>query len=355
MIKKKEDERNMKTTLYHASELDSPLIKAHIHEVIASGGLVVFPTETVYGIGANALDSVAVKRIYHAKGRPSDNPLILHLDHVERLKEHVKTIPEIAYPLMKAFWPGPLTMIFEKKDHIPMDVTGGLNTVAIRIPSHPVALKVIEIASVPICAPSANLSGKPSSTEFKHVLEDFMDKVDIIIDGGQTDLGLESTVLDLTTSVPMILRPGMVTQEMIEKVIHIPIIDASEVALKETPKSPGMKYKHYAPMGEVTLLRGTVEAIEGYLNRIKKEQIESRSSAILAPKEFDKRLIGYYQFELGSVFYPDAIAKQLYSMLRLMDELSIQTIFIVLIKEHPLNKAIMNRLLKAANHQIVDL
>jgi len=344
----------MKTTVYQAQELHIERTKNHIHDVIQRGGLVVFPTETVYGIGANALDEKAVNRIFEAKGRPSDNPLIVHLSHRDQVIDYVENISDLAKTLMVAFWPGPLTLIFQKNNLISLKVTGGLNTIAIRMPQHPIALEVINIAKVPICAPSANISGKPSSTEFSHVLEDFNHKVDIIIDGGKTNLGLESTVLDLTTEIPTILRPGMITKEMIEVVLGFPIIDASDLFATDSPKSPGMKYKHYAPKGNFKLIRGEKEKIKTYLES-SLTQFENQKLAIIAPKEFDYRILGYYQFDLGSLYNQQEIASNIYSMLRLMDHLSMDQIFMPILIDSPLGSAIMNRLDKASNHQIIDL
>lgn len=238
---------------------------------IREGELVAFPTETVYGLGANGLDEDAVKKIYIAKGRPSDNPLILHISSGEELQPLVKDIPPIAYKCMERFWPGPLTMIFKKSEIIPSIITGGLDTVAIRMPSHPIASALISASGVPIAAPSANTSGRPSPTNAEHVMEDMKEKIPIIIDGGNTGIGLESTVLDLSVENPMILRPGGITLEDLREIIPNVTQDRSIVQNNAVPKSPGQKYRHYAPKAEMILFTGRVDdMVEEINNRVDK-------------------------------------------------------------------------------------
>lgn len=228
----------MKTKLLQSTQIDEAAT------ILCHGGLVVFPTETVYGLGADGFDEIAVKGIFNAKGRPSDNPLILHIYDAKQLHEIVEGIPDTAQPLIQAFWPGPLTLVFKKQPHIPAIVTAGLDTVAVRMPNHEIALNLLKEVNRPIAAPSANLSGRPSSTKLDHVINDLDGRVDAVIDGGNSVIGIESTVLDLTTTPPTLLRPGFISTSEIESVLgyHIQTSLSSE-----TPKSPGMKYQHYQP------------------------------------------------------------------------------------------------------------
>ena len=228
-------------------------------EIIRQGGLVAFPTETVYGLGADALNEEAAAKIYAAKGRPSDNPLIAHIADLEMLKPLVEEIPPVAEKLMDAFWPGPMTLIFNKSNLVPKGTTGGLDTVAVRYPNHPIAQALIKAAGVSIAAPSANLSGKPSPTLGEHVIDDMDGRIDMIIDGGMVGMGLESTIIDVTVNPPMILRPGFITYEMVKEIVP----DATEdrtIFTKPTkefkPKAPGMKYRHYAPSADYTIYKG---------------------------------------------------------------------------------------------------
>jgi L-threonylcarbamoyladenylate synthase len=342
----------MKTTLYQASELNQFHVQQHIKSVLEQDGLVVFPTETVYGIGANALKDEAVKAIYHAKGRPSDNPLIVHVSKTEDIYQYAINIPKIADTLIKAFMPGPLTLVLHKHPSLSTRVTGGLGTVAIRVPNHPVALKVIEISGLPICAPSANLSGRPSSTNVEHVLQDFDGKVDIIIDGGNTEIGLESTVLDLTTDIPTLLRPGKISLQMIESVLSMKILDASESKISDIPKSPGMKYKHYAPKGKLSIVRGEFLDVINYL----KSQLQINPEiGIICPTEYTKQITSKHLFDLGSLHQIDEIGAHIFAALRHMDQLNIQEIFIPYLPTEGFGNAIMNRLIKASNHQIIEV
>lgn len=344
----------MKTTIIRAYEIEQEDIKKKIKHSFSKDELVVFPTETVYGIGANALSSKAVKSIFKAKGRPSDNPLIVHVNDQLDVYKYTKNISNYAKPLMEAFWPGPLTLIFENNGMISKDVTGGLSTIAIRIPSHPIARKVIEMSGFPICAPSANISGRPSATSFDHVYEDFFGKVSILIDGGNTNIGIESTVLDLTTNQPTILRPGKITKKMIEDVLAIEIIDHSEILTEDAPKAPGMKYKHYAPKGAVTLVDGSKEHVVDYINR----QIQihhDKKVAILCPNEYYDLLEAKTIIKLGSIESPETIGENLFSSLRLMDKLDIDLIYIPVVSSEGLGQAIMNRLLKAANYHMIKV
>ncbi|MDI6453025.1 L-threonylcarbamoyladenylate synthase [Peloplasma aerotolerans] len=344
----------MQTTIYQKQDLKKSKVKKHIETVFHQGGLVVFPTETVYGIGANATNKDAVNRIFQAKGRPSDNPLIVHLSHRNDLTEYVKNIPDIAYTLIDQFWPGPLTLIFEKNEKIPYEVTGGLDTVAIRIPDHGVALDVIHISKCPVCAPSANVSGKPSSTLFEHVVQDFDGKVDIIINGGKTKIGLESTVLDITLPIPTILRPGSITQKMIEIALNTGIIDGSEVDISDIPKSPGMKYTHYKPKGSIYLVDGKMDQVIEYINS-KIELTDESKSAVICVDEYMSQIQARYKINLGHMHDLNEIASNIFIALRQMDALDIETIYIPTLPVDDIGRAIMNRLSKAASYQIIKL
>ena len=225
--------------------------------ILRSGGLVAFPTETVYGLGGNALDEDAARKIYAAKGRPSDNPLIAHVSCVEEVAPLVKEIPEAGRKLMEAFWPGPLTMIFPKSEKVPYGTTGGLDTVAIRMPDDPVANRLIALAGVPVAAPSANTSGRPSPTTADHVWQDMNGRIEMIIDGGPVGIGVESTIVDVSSAVPSVLRPGAITMEMLAEVLGEISVDPAilgPLSADVRPKAPGMKYKHYAPKADLTLV-----------------------------------------------------------------------------------------------------
>jgi L-threonylcarbamoyladenylate synthase len=344
----------MKTEIFQATDLQRLEIREKIKKRIICDELVVFPTETVYGIGANALSETAVKKIFEVKGRPSDNPLIVHLSDKNDVYKYVKNISPYASTLMDAFWPGPLTLVFESNGFFPSIVTGGLKTVAIRVPSHNIAREIISLAGVPICAPSANISGKPSSTLFSHVKDDFDGLVSTIIDGGSTEIGLESTVLDLTVEIPSILRPGKITKNMIEEVLKIKIENHSEKLLEDAPKSPGMKYKHYAPKGVVTLVDGESENIIAYINR-QASLHKNKKVACLCPDEFENGLNLETIIKLGSINKLETIGENLFKSLRMMDELNIDYIYIPVVSYEGLGEAIMNRLLKASNHNLVKV
>jgi L-threonylcarbamoyladenylate synthase len=345
----------MITRLYHIDELNQLHVQQDIKNTLLSGKLVVFPTETVYGIGANALDEDGIKRIYEVKGRPSDNPLIMHLSQKEDVFRYTKNHQPYVSGLMDAFWPGPLTMVFEKKDNVPLIITGGLNSVGIRIPSNLAALKVIDIAGVPICAPSANISGRPSSTLFSHVLSDFKDRVDIIIDGGKTEVGLESTVIDVTGPVPVILRPGVITKDMIMNVTKQVDIK-QEVTHKETPKAPGMKYKHYAPKGKMLIVDGSQNDVINYINeKIDEHNKNNQSVGVIVTSDLVGLFKSAYIVSIGDSKNESEIASNLFVVLRQMDEADIQYIYSLSFHQGIYGEAIMNRLMKAANNQIIHL
>ena len=332
-----------------------------IHEgasIIRDGGLVAFPTETVYGLGANGLDEKASQKIFVAKGRPQDNPLILHVHSIEQVKELVLDIPEIAIKCMEKFWPGPLTLLLKKSSIVPNMITAGLDSVAIRMPNHPIALKLIKGAGVPIAAPSANLSGKPSPTNASHVIEDLEGKINMIIDGGDTGVGLESTVLDLSTDTPMILRPGGVTLEDLKEIIpnisqDITIINQDE---KIVPKSPGQKYRHYAPKAEMLLFSGDMEDIIGQINIYGNKYIsEGKKVGIMATEETKESYeIGIVKV-VGSRTNKETIAHNLFNTIRSFDEDNVDIILAEGVDLSNIGMAIMNRMIKAAGGKIIKV
>ncbi len=328
--------------------------------ILQSGGLVAFPTETVYGLGADALNPAAARKIYEAKGRPSDNPLIVHIANTRDIEILAKDIPEAAYRLAEVFWPGPLTMILKKRDCVPHGTTGGLDTVAIRLPAHKLARTLIAQSGVYIAAPSANLSGKPSPTSASHVIKDMDGRIDMIIDGGKAALGLESTIIDLTGEEPMILRPGCITKEMIENVLGLiqydPVILQEKPDLNLKPKAPGMKYRHYAPEGCLTIYEGNIEEVIRVINRKAKELLEAdKSVGIIATSETEKDYHYGTIRTIGSRKDEDSIAAGLYATLREFDELRTEYIFTESFSDNNLGQAIMNRLLKAAGYRIVRI
>lgn len=325
-------------------------------EIIRKGGLVAFPTETVYGGGANALDAEAAAKIYAAKGRPSDNPLIVHIADFSALEAIAEEIPEAAMKLAKAFWPGPLTMIFRKKDAVPYGTTGGLDTVAVRMPDHPVALALIRAGGGYIAAPSANTSGRPSPTKASHVADDMDGKIDAIIDGGSVGIGLESTIVDLTEKNPVILRPGYINEEMLGKIIGPVHLD--EALLKDDPnlrpKAPGMKYRHYAPRASLTIVEGEAEAVRRKINElVAQESAKGRQAGIIATDESAAFYSRGIVKSVGTRSEEITIAAHLYSILREFDELEVSKIYSEAFETPQMGQAIMNRLIKAAGHQIL--
>lgn len=326
-------------------------------EIIRSGGLVAFPTETVYGIGANALNEVALLKIYEAKGRPSDNPLIIHISHVDWLPKYVNGISDKALSLIEAFWPGPLTLVFNKSDLVPSIVTGGLNTVAIRMPKHPVAKAIIDQAGVPVAAPSANLSGKPSPTRGQHVIDDLSGRVDMIVDGGKAYLGLESTVLDVSNEIPCILRPGSITHSMIEAVVGTVKYDEYLSNESSAPKAPGMKYKHYAPKGNLQIISGENEVkVINYINCEGLKLIEKGHKVGVITPEHAKEEFNLSVVEsIGHIDNPTEIGSNLFKILRKMDDVKVDDIFSFEFKGEEVTVAIMNRLIKAAGHIIIEV
>ena len=328
-------------------------------KILQEGGLVAFPTETVYGLGGNGLDGTACEKIYLAKGRPSDNPLILHISEFEELKPIVREISPAAKKLMDAFWPGPLTMVFPKSEIVPEKATGGLDTVAVRFPNHPVARAIIHAAGLPIAAPSANSSGKPSPTRASHVEFDLNGKIDMIVDGGAAEWGLESTIVDVSGEVPMILRPGAVTKEMMEEVVGKVEIDPAilqKPAADLKPKAPGMKYTHYSPKAEVVLVKGETTAVVDEINRLAAEDMaHGFKTGVMATEETKDLYKADIILSLGSRERPEEIGANLFKYLRKFDFLGAERVYSEVFSEEGEGMAIMNRLNKAAGYQTIDL
>lgn len=336
-------------------------------DILQNGGLVAFPTETVYGLGGDGLREDAAKKIYEAKGRPSDNPLIIHIADIESLSRLTASISDKARILAEKFWPGPLTMIFPKSPEVPYGTTGGLDTVAVRMPAHPAALALIRESGVLIAAPSANTSGRPSPTKASHVKEDLDGKIDMILDGGTVGIGIESTIVDMTQDPPMILRPGYITKSMLEAAIGPVVIDKAILSKADPslkPKAPGMKYKHYAPKGDLTIYDGPVKTVAAYITaRAKRELACGSSVGIIATEEslplykeaFSDSCDALALKTIGSRKEEASIAHSLYSLLREFDAAGTQLIFSEAFSSDQLGQAIMNRLLKAAGYQIISL
>ena len=327
-------------------------------ELIKAGELVAFPTETVYGLGGDALRPTSSKKIYAAKGRPSDNPLIIHIANWEDIDYICEDIPEAAKKLADVFWPGPLTMVLKKKKVVPLETTGGLETVAVRLPSNLVARAFIEAAGGYVAAPSANVSGRPSPTVAKYVKEDMDGKIPLILDGGQVGIGVESTIVDLTDEIPMILRPGFVTKEMLEQVLGEVKEDVTlmEVKADVAPKAPGMKYRHYAPMGSLSIVTGAEEDVIAYINEACKEaEQEGKKTGVICTEEN----AAFYQAGvvkiIGKKAEENTIAHGLYQCLRECDDEALEVIFTESFPTKGFGQAIMNRLLKAAGHQIIQV
>ncbi|MCM3216556.1 L-threonylcarbamoyladenylate synthase [Niallia taxi] len=346
----------MKTNLWSVDkyvDIDSsyPQIK-QAADLLNKNEVIAFPTETVYGLGGNAKSDQAIAKIFAAKGRPSDNPLIIHIAKKEQLAELVKEVPEKAEQLMEAFWPGALTIIFQLKEGaLSKLATAGLNTVGIRMPDHPVALKLLELANLPIAAPSANTSGKPSPTTALHVTEDLDSVIAGIVDGGPTGVGVESTVIDCTDSVPVILRPGGVSQEDIEKVIGEVMLDKALVNKDSAPKSPGMKYTHYAPNAPLYLVQAPKERIQ---ELVAIERRNGKKAGVLTTEENKDYYQADYIFVCGKRTDLSTVAANLYDGLRSFNHSDVDIIFAEVFPYEGVGHAIMNRLMKAASHQVID-
>ncbi len=322
-------------------------------EILRQGGLVVFPTETVYGLGGNGLDADAAKKIYAAKGRPSDNPLIIHITTPEDAEKYAFTNP-IYYRLASAFMPGPLTVVLPKRENVPFSVTGGLDTVAVRCPSHPIARRLIELAEIPIAAPSANLSGKPSPTCAQDVIHDLNGRVDMILDGGECEIGLESTIVKIENDGLILLRPGGITYDALCMVCEkVTVADAvtHQLAADERPLSPGMKYRHYAPTAPLVLLSGTDKAVLSFL----KEEQNSKNCAILCYEEERIHLKNQNLICVGCQRDLEAQAKRLFHALRQADNTDAEIIYAHLPPMEGIGLALYNRMIRAAAHTVLKL
>jgi len=329
--------------------------------LLREGEVVAFPTETVYGLGANALSDESVEKIFLAKGRPSDNPLIVHIGTKEQLALVAREVPEKAERLMEAFWPGPLTVILPRTSHVASLVTAGLDSVGVRMPDHPVALALLQQAGVPIAAPSANRSGRPSPTTAAHVLADLDGRIAGVLDGGSTGVGVESTVVDVTVEPPMILRPGGVTLEQLEAVIGEVALDPSfSAGAAETPRAPGMKYTHYAPEGEMWLVSGDYPRVrEKMAEMLHRARQQGLKTGVLAVEEHVKDWKTHPDADVvlsvGASGRLEEAAKRLYAALRRFDDLQVQFIVSETFPRKGMGMAVMNRLEKAAGGRIVSV
>ncbi len=348
----------MKTIVLKADNKNNKAVTDKAAEIIKQGGLVAFPTETVYGLGGNGLEPEAAKKIYAAKGRPSDNPLILHISELSQLRPLVREIPPSAEKLISHFWPGPLTLIFKKADIVPFETTGGLDTVAVRFPENSIAREFISACGVPIAAPSANSSGRPSPTRASHVEYDLNGKIDMIIDGGHCEFGLESTIVDISSDKPCLLRPGSITVEMLKDVLGEIAIDKAvltKLENGESPKAPGMKYTHYSPSARVIIVRGDSEKVIAKINELISKTDKGLKTGVIASEETKDRYIADETLVIGSIKKPEEIAANLFKMLRKCDHHNIDTVFAEGLPENELGLAIMNRLKKAAGYEIYDV
>ena len=325
-------------------------------EILKEGGLVAFPTETVYGLGGNALDPKASMKIYAAKGRPSDNPLIVHIADIKDLARITTEIPEGARILAEKYWPGPLTMILPKADIVPKETTGGLDSVAVRFPSDRIAQELIKAAGGFVAAPSANTSGRPSPTMAEHVEEDLGDAIDMIIDGGQVGIGLESTIVDFTEDVPVVLRPGYISLEMLKETLGDVRMDRGLLITDSSvhPKAPGMKYRHYAPKADLSIVEGPQDEVIRCINRLTHEAaVNGQKAGIIATDETKDQYADGLVLSIGSREEEETIAHHLYEVLRDFDEAQVNVIYSEAFYTPRMGQAIMNRLLKAAGHKII--
>lgn len=348
----------MKTLVYYLDEKNpDDKVLEEAAALIRKGGTVIFPTETVYGLGSNALLKESVSRIFEAKGRPSDNPLIVHISNYDMLLYCIgESLSEKAQKLIAYFWPGPLTIIFKKSKYIPDEVTAGLDTVAIRMPENKVALGLIEKSGVPIAAPSANISGKPSPTAPEHVIKDMEGKVDMILLSSSTKVGVESTVIDVSGDVPVILRPGGLPREDLEKILGEVEIDKGILEAGVVPKSPGMKYTHYAPEAQMVILKGQREKVVlKILELAKKDRAQGFKVGVLTVNENMDKYEGFTVISLGSREDSMEAAHNLFNALREFDNLGVEKIYAEAMKEEYLGLAVMNRMKKAAGFNIIEV
>lgn len=342
---------DLRDTKGQQKEIDDKIAAAA--KLLREGSLVAIPTETVYGLGANGLDGDAVRRIFEAKGRPNDNPLILHVTGPQWLPRYCSEVPPLAYVLARKFWPGPLTMILKRKSVVPDETTAGLDTVAMRCPNHPVTLAIIREAGVPIAAPSANTSGRPSCTSAQDVLEDMDGKIDGVVDGGPCTVGVESTILDLTCDPPRLLRPGGLPLEDLERLIGPIEVDKAVTAPlqgDEKPKAPGMKYRHYAPKAPVTVVKGDAAATAAYIQAHLGE-----GEGVVCFDEYVGLYAGHTVEKLGPAADKAAQARNVFDALRAFDGTDVTAIWSQCPDEGGIGLAISNRLNKAAGFHIVDL
>lgn len=338
-------------------ELDRELIR-EAGEIIRGGGLVAFPTETVYGLGGDALNPQSSRKIYAAKGRPSDNPLIVHIADMSALPLIVREIPESARRLAERFWPGPLTMILHKSEAVPCETTGGLDTVAVRMPVSRIARELIRASGGYVAAPSANRSGRPSPTVARYVAQDLDGRVEMILDGGDVKIGLESTIVDLTSDKPVVLRPGWITRQELEAVLEE--VEEDSTLMRDdsgqAPRAPGMKYRHYAPRGDLTVVRGAEEAVTAYINaRCAEERRNHKKTGVIGTDA----TVGKYRADVcksaGRREEEETIARDLYRILREFDDEDVEVIYAEAFDDPGIGQAIMNRLLKAAGHKVITI
>ncbi len=349
------------TILLHIHPLKPEVAKIKVAaSIIKRGGLVAFPTETVYGLGADALNPNAVRMLFEAKRRPLDNPPIVHVANLNDVGKLAKRLPATAQALMKKFWPGPLTLVLERSEVVPDVTVAGLNTVAVRMPKNNIALALIRVSGTPIAAPSANLAGKPSPTTAQHVIDDLNGRIDAVLDGGATCIGVESTVLDVTVEPPMVLRPGGVTFEMLKQVLadvrlHPFVAAEQEVAISEA-RSPGMRHKHYAPKARVILVEGSVSSmVEEVRALVAQFEREGSRVGVLATDETAQSYRADVVKSLGSRFNVEAIAQNLFKLLREFDEENVDVIVAEGVPAEGLGLAVMNRLRKASGYNIVKI
>ncbi|WP_089965443.1 L-threonylcarbamoyladenylate synthase [Lihuaxuella thermophila] len=323
-------------------------------DCLRQGGLVAFPTETVYGLGAIATSEQAVAQIFAAKGRPSDNPLIIHIGDKDQLSHWVSELPDVAGKLVRSFWPGPLTLVLPHQGNIAANVTAGLDTVAVRMPSHPVALALLQLAGEPVAAPSANRSGRPSPTEAAHVWHDLAGRLDILLDGGETGVGVESTVVDVTGEIPVLLRPGGITVEALTRAVGHVEIDAGLKQEESVPRSPGMKYRHYAPQAEMWLVEGQEEHVLARIRELGADAMRrGRKVGILTTEEHADKFHADVVIPCGRRSDPLSVARGLYQALRTFDARGVDFILAEAFPEKGIFYSVMNRLRKAADGKVI--
>ena len=340
----------METRIFYPEQDHNAIAEAA--EIIRRGGLLGIPTETVYGLGADALNEEAVGHIFEAKGRPQDNPLIIHVPSADWLERYCRDVPETAYALAEKFWPGPLTMILPRREMVPLRTTGGLETVGVRCPDHPVTLAIIEAADVPVAAPSGNTSGRPSPTTAAHMIEDMNGKIDGIVDGGPCTVGVESTIIDLTVQPPRLLRPGGLPLEALEEVLGEVAVDKAvtgKLAAGEKPRAPGMKYRHYAPHAPVTVVTGQPYRSAEYI----KEHLGG-NDGVICFDEFAPLFAGHIIHCLGPTEDKHEQARRVFDALRTFDETAVSAIYAQCPDESGLGLAVGNRLKKAAGFHVID-